>query len=118
MPRMSLVPTATVTPEPACFGINTELTVLKALVPLIVPVVAMVVTKFEVIVLPSIFVPVTTMVQDWTEAAVPPIVTDNALGTSGLVIESTTVVSAELEALVAANTAVDVPAATFFWVSV
>lgn len=91
---------------------------MKAFVPLIVPVVAIVVMNDSVIVLPSMFVPVITMLESWTLVAVPPTVTDRRRGTSGLVMPVVTVVSAEAEAFVAAKTAVVVPAATFFCVSV
>lgn len=118
MPRRFLVPTATVTPEPACLGIRTDVTVLKALTPLIVAGVPMTTTKDSVITLPSILTPVTTTEQVLTLVAVPPTVTDRARGTSGFVIPEVTVVSALDEAEVAASTAVLVPAATFLRVSV
>lgn len=114
---MLRVPTATVAPEPTWAGISTLETVLKAFTPLIVPVLAIVVINDSVIVFPSTFVPVTTIELDWTAAAVPPIVTLKARGTSGLVIPAVIVCALPL-ALVAARTAVVAPAETFLRVSV
>jgi hypothetical protein len=82
---MFLVPTATVTPEATCAGTTTDVTVAKALVPFIVPVVAMVVLNVSEIDFPSMFLPFTTIEQACTELAVPPTVTDKARGTSGSV---------------------------------
>jgi hypothetical protein len=110
---MFRVPTATVAPVPTWAGIRTLVTVLKALVPFIVPVEAIVVMNDSVIILPSTFVPVTTTELDWTADAVPPIVTESTLGTSGFVIPDVTVWALPL-ALVAASTAVVEAAATFF----
>lgn len=114
---MSLVPTATVTPEPTCAGTVTEVTVLNALTPLIVPVAPTVGSKLSVIVAPSTLVPVTIIAESCTEAAVPPTVTDKALGKSGLVMPEV-IVEPAVGIAVAAKTAVLEAAATFFWVSV
>lgn len=99
-------------------GAVTEVTVLKAFVPLMIPVVAIVIMNDSVITLPSMFVPVTTTAPVLTLAAVPPIVTLRVLGTSGSVKPELTVVATEADKLVEPKIAVAEPAATFFCVSV
>jgi len=111
------VPTVIVALVPNWAGQNTEVTDANALVPLINPVELAVVLKLSVIVLPSTFNPVITIVESSTFAAVPPTVTVSARGTSGWVMPVVIVWGVTAEA-VDARIAVVEPTGTFFFVSV
>lgn len=109
------MPTVMVSPE-VLPGIATLVTLLNAFTPFTVLVEFTGITNASVIGLPSMFVPETTTDRgEPVEFAVGE--TLNARGTSGWVMPDVTV-WAVLAPFVAAKTAVVVPAATFFLVSV
>lgn len=96
---------------------TTEVTVLKALLPVTVPPVAEAKRKASLIGLPSILKPLTVTEESRIREVVPPPVTVKLRGTSGLVIPVVTV-TGEVAAAVAAKTAVVEAVAIFFEVSV
>lgn len=116
-PRTLRVPTAKVAAAPPCCPITTEVTVLKAFLPLVAEELAAAKRKISLIGLPSMLYPLTVTTESRIREVVPPGVTIKALGTSGWVIPAVTV-TGEVAALVAAKIAVEVPAATFLEYSV
>lgn len=85
---------------------------MKANAPFIVPVAPLLVRKDSLITLPSLLTPVTTTLPSAMLAAVPPVTTLRARGTSGFVIPLVTV-WADNDVATAAITAVLEAAATF-----
>lgn len=115
IPNKFNVPTVTVRPE-VFPGMKTLLTLLKAFVPFTMVVELAAIINVSVIVLPSMFKPVTTT-DNGEPVALTVGVTLRTLGTSGCVMPEVTVCEV-LAPAVAARTAVEEPAATFLRVSV